>query len=279
MIERQRSGLSAQQKATLIAIPIVTGIVFLILQAMFVEDHVRKLFFTTEIATMKLLGAAGCFIAASRYRRREYMGIAWYLIGIDYFLLFVKDMLFGRVIHLPDIDPELASTLRVTFVIIGNAGSAIGCVMLARVWHVAGIALPGSRRLQYAAMVIGIAFAVALVGWGTWQDIGNLRSGDKESYVAIASNLGDIVSFSAIAPILLTAIAMRGGALAWPWALVTLSNVGWLLYDMSWSFERQWALSDHTLRIIAEFWRGQGCIMAFAAGLAQRWAIRSASRT
>jgi hypothetical protein len=94
----------------------------------------------------------------------------------------------------------------------------------------------------------------------------------------VASNLGDIVSFSAIAPILLTAIAMRGGALAWPWALVTLSNVGWLLYDLSWSFERQWALSEHTLRIIAEFWRGQGCIMAFAAGLAQRWAIRSASR-
>ena len=279
MTERQRSGLSTQQKATLIAIPVVTGILFLILQAMFVEDHGRTLFFTSEIATMKLFGAAGCFIAASRYRRREYMGIAWYLIGIDYFLLFVKDMLFGRTIHLPNIDPELASTLRVIFVIIGNAGSAIGCVMLARVWHVAGIALPGSRRLQYAAMLVGIAFAVALVGWGTWQDIGNLRSGDKESYVAIASNLGDIVSFSAIAPILLTAIAMRGGALAWPWALVTLSNVGWLLYDMSWSFERQWALSEHTLRIIAEFWRGQGCIMAFAAGLAQRWAIRSASRS
>ena len=120
--------------------------------------------------------------------------------------------------------------------------------------------------------------AIAIVGWGTWQDIGHLRQGDKESWVAVASNLGDIVSFSAIAPILLTAIAMRGGALAWPWALVTLSNVGWLLYDLSWSFERQWALSEHTLRIIAEFWRGQGCIMAFAAGLAQRWAIRSASR-
>src|SRR6185312_292438 len=117
MTERQRSGLSTQQKATLIAIPVVTGILFLILQAMFVEDHGRTLFFTTEIATMKLFGAAGCFIAASRYRRREYMGIAWYLIGIDYFLLFVKDMLFGRTIHLPNIDPELASTLRVIFVI------------------------------------------------------------------------------------------------------------------------------------------------------------------
>jgi hypothetical protein len=268
-----------RNKATLIAIPIITAVAYLIAQSFFLEGYSRKLFFTTEIATMKLFGAAGCFIAASRYRRREYMGIAWYLIGIDYFLLFAKDLMFGRVIHLPNLDENTAAWLRVLFVVIGNAGSAIGCIMLARVWHVAGIALPGSRRLQYAAMGMGIAFAVALVGWGTWQDIGHLRQGDKDAYIAIASNLGDIVSFSAIAPILLTAIAMRGGALAWPWALVTLSNVGWLLYDMSWSFERQWALSEHNLRIIAEFFRGQGCIMAFAAGLAQRWAIRSASRT
>jgi hypothetical protein len=273
------TGLTKQHKAILIAIPVFTGLVYLVLQSFFVDEQTRRLFFVVEIALMKLFGAAGCFVAASRYRRREYIGIAWYLIGLDYFLLFAKDLLFGRVIHLPNLDPDLASTLRIIFVVIGNVGSAIGCIMLARVWHVAGIALPGSRRIQYAAIVIGIGLAIAIVGWGTWQDFGHLRHGDKEAYVAVASNLGDIVSFSAIAPILLTAIAMRGGALAWPWALVTLSNVGWLLYDLSWSFERQWALSEHTLRIIAEFWRGQGCILAFAAGLAQRWAIRSASRT
>ena len=274
------SGVTSKQKALLVAIPIVVGAAYLVAQSFFAEEPARRTFFIVEIAIMKLLGAAGCFVAASRYRRREYMGVAWYLIGIDYFLLFAKDLMFGKTVHLPNLDPELAATLRVIFVVIGNVASAVGCVMLARVWHVAGIALPGSRRLQYAAMLVGIAVAVALVGWGTWQDLGTLRhTGDKDAYVAIASNLGDIVSFSAIAPILLTAIAMRGGALAWPWALVTLSNMGWLLYDMSWSFERQWALSEHTLRIVAEFWRGQGCIMAFAAGLAQRWAIRSASRT
>ena len=43
---------------------------------------------------------AGCWVAASRYRRREYMAIAWYLIGGDYALLFVKDLMFGRVLHL-----------------------------------------------------------------------------------------------------------------------------------------------------------------------------------
>jgi len=269
-----------RNKATLIAIPVFVAVAYLVLQMFFVEEHTRRLFFTTEIEFVKMLGAVGCFVAASNYRKREYMGIAWYLIGGDYFLLFVKDLLFGRVLHLPGLDPETAATLRAVFVILANIGAGVGCIMLARVWHVAGIALPGSRRIQYTAMLIGIGIAVAIVGWGTWQDISHVRNnGDKEAIVAVASNLGDIVSFSAIAPILLTAIAMRGGALAWPWALVTLSNVGWLLYDMSWSFERQWALSEHTLRIIAEFWRAQGCAMALSAGLAQRWAIRSASRT
>ncbi|MGZ3443064.1 MAG: hypothetical protein ACXVDD_26265, partial [Polyangia bacterium] len=130
----------------------MVAVAYLILQSLFAEDHARKLFFVSEIATVKLLGAAGCFIAASRYRRAEYMGVAWYLIGVDYFLLFAKDLLFGRVIHLPGLDPELASTLRVVFVIVANCTASMGAIMLARVWHVAGIALPGSRRIQYAAM-------------------------------------------------------------------------------------------------------------------------------
>jgi hypothetical protein len=267
-----------KNKATLIAIPVVIGAAYLFLQSLFPDDPSRRLFFAIEIMLVKLLAAAGCFVAASRYRRREYMGIAWQVIAMDYFLLFVKDLLFGRAVHLPGIDPDTAESLRVGFVTLANIGGSIGCIMLARVWHVAGIALPGSRRLQFAAMVVGVAIAIAIVGWGTWQDLHNLRN-DKEAMVAVASNLGDIVSFSAIAPILLTAIAMRGGALAWPWALVTLSNICWLLYDMSWSFERQWALSEYNLRIIAEFFRAQGCAMALSAGLAQRWAIRSASRT
>src|SRR5205823_5554509 len=105
---------------TLIAIPVIVAIAYLALQSLFVEEHARRLFFTSEIATMKLLAAAGCWVAASRYRRREYMAIAWYLIGGDYALLFVKDLMFGRVLHLPGLDPDMAATLRAIFVILAN---------------------------------------------------------------------------------------------------------------------------------------------------------------
>ena len=35
------------------------------------------------------------------------------------------------------------------------------------------------------------------------------------------------------------------------------SNVCWLLYDMSWMFERQ--LGEATLRSVEEFWRAAAC--------------------
>ena len=266
-----------KHRATLIAIPLLVAAAYLGLQSRFQEPEARRLFFVAEIATMKLLAVAGCLIAATRFRPREYLAVAWYLIGLNYVLLFAKDLTFGRALHLPAIDPELAATLRALFVILANLAASAGAIMLARVWYVAGIALPGSRPLQYVAMLSGGAVAVGLVGWGTLHDLHNLAH-DREAVIALASNLGDVVSLGAIAPILLTAIAMRGGALAWPWALVTLSNVCWLLYDMSWSFERQWAFGEPMLRIIAELWRAAACALALAAGLAQRWAIRSAPR-
>jgi hypothetical protein len=145
------------------------------------------------------------------------------------------------------------------------------------VWRVAGIALPGTRSSQLGAFAISFVVAVAIIGWGLWREFGTVvRTHEREALTVIFSNLGDVVSFIVIAPLMLTAIAMRGGALAWPWALITASNVAWLLYDMSWMFERQ--LGQETLRSIEEFWRAVACALALATGMAQRWAIRSAKR-
>jgi hypothetical protein len=264
-------------KKMLVAIPIIVAGLYLVAQAL-VPDGARAGFFVVEIALVKLLATIGCFAAASRYRRGEYMGVAWMLIGANYALLFVKDLLFGRVVHLPGIDPDTAESVRVVFVVTANLAASIGSIMLARVWRVAGIALPGSRASQRAAGAVAILVAVGIVGWGLWKDLHSAAGGEKEAIIAVASNLGDVVSFSVIAPLLLTAIAMRGGALAWPWALVTASNVAWLFYDMFWSFELQLGLAQPTLRTIAELWRAVGCALALSAGLAQRWAIRSAVR-
>lgn len=262
-------------KKLLVGIPIVVAVVFVALQALFpVGSESRALFYVFEISAVKLFAAIGCIAAATRYRGLEYTAVAWWLLGIDYFLLFAKDMLFGHIVHISGAESSLGRSI---FVVIANLSAAIGSVMLARVWHVAGISLPGSRTSQRALLGGAIVIAVAIVGWGMWNAAHRIHT-DSEAVVEIASSIGDIVCFSVIAPLLLTALAMRGGALFWPWALITASNVAWLLYDLTWGFQRQLLFDEATLKTLAELWRALGCSLAAVAGIAQRQAMRSTPR-
>lgn len=261
-----------------LALPLALAVVYLIAQSLVAGDAARAHFFVGEIATAKLLATIGCIVAASAYRRGEYLHFAWTLVGIDYGLLFAKDLLFGRVVHLPQVSAAQGELARAACVIVANLAGVIGSFMMAHVWRVAGIALPGSKTSQRAAMLAGVAIAVAVVGWGAWKDCQMMLGGDHESVVGFASDMGDIISFSLIAPILLTAVAMRGGTVGWSWALITASNLAWLLYDVTWSFERYWHASEASVRVAAELWRGLACTFAFSAGLALRWAIQHSMR-
>src|SRR5262249_37552888 len=115
---------------------------------------------------------------------------------------------------------------------VANTGQVTGVVMLARAWRVAGIDLPGSRRTQ--VLVYVAAFALSLTAAGT-PIPGYVQAVVKgqvtENMMWLASSLGDIVSFSLIAPVLLTALALRGGLLSWPWAFLTTSLLSWLCVD------------------------------------------------
>ena len=261
-----------------LALPTALAILYLVAQAWVPAGAARQYFFVAEIAGAKFLAVVGCLVAASSYRRGEYLNVAWAVVGIDYGLLLAKDLLFGSVVRLPGLSAADAELARAACVIVANAAGVVGSWMMARVWHVAGIALPGSKASQRAALIAGVAIAIAVVGWGAWKDLQQTLAGDRESLIGLASDLGDILSFSLIAPILLTAIAMRGGTVGWSWALITASNLSWLLYDVTWSFERYWHVSEATVRTAAELWRGLACTLAFSAGLALRWAIGQALR-
>src|SRR4051812_35899014 len=138
------TGLTSRHRLALLAIPIAIVASFLVAQS-FVADGGRLRFWGVEVPVMKALAAAGLFLAASRYRRGEYMGVAWALCGLCYFLLLAKDLLFGRVFHFANLSVDSATTMRAVFVAVANTSGAAGSIMLARVWRVAGIALPGSR--------------------------------------------------------------------------------------------------------------------------------------
>jgi hypothetical protein len=79
-----------------------------------------------------------------------------------------------------------------------------------------------------------------------------------------------MLSLCLIAPLLLTALALRGGLIGWPWALLTTSYVAWLLYDAVLVYGPSLGADPATVRLASEVCRALGCTYGFSAGLAQR---------
>jgi hypothetical protein len=264
------------RRGLLLAIPLSVATLYLVALAL-VPVAAREPFYVAEVAVVKLLGLIGCVLAASRYRRGEYLHVAWSLLGVHYGLLFVYELAFGTLVHLPGLSPGAALTGRAICVVAANLASSACAIMLARVWRMLGAALPGSPARQKTAVALAIIVAVALVGWGIARDLRQLIGGDRAAILGVAADLGDLVSFSVIAPLSLVAIAMRGGTLAWPWGLITASYLTWLVYDMMWSFAAQLPMSPRNMVAVAELWRALACALALSAGLAQRQALRARS--
>src|SRR5262249_43621911 len=150
-------------------------------------------------------------------------------------LLFLKDLIFGlgwRHISFP----VGVAYARGAMTLAANIAGAIGAFLLARAWSVAGLIHPGSKGAKIAMYGAGVVIALATAGHATLIDFHSILNGDPQRIPAFASDLGDIAGLVLVAPVLLTAIALRGGLLAWPWTLMAASQISWLLYDASGTF-------------------------------------------
>ena len=79
-----------------------------------------------------------------------------------------------------------------------------------------------------------------------------------------------------LAPILLTAVALRGGLLMWPWGLVTASLAAWLCYDATIGLGPHLGLAADTQAVIANSFRMLATFLNLSAGLAQRFVMDDA---
>jgi hypothetical protein len=166
--------------------------------------------------------------------------------------------------------PPLVAGVRGGLTLLANLAGAFGAWLLAGAWQVAGIRLPGTRRSQQLIFVGAIALALALAGPASYGDLRALVSGNLARLVTVASDVGDIVSLCLIAPVLMTAIALRGGLLAWPWTLMAASQLGWLLYDGAGTVGGLIGADATRLRAIEEVLRVLACLFTFGSGVAQR---------
>ena len=241
-----------------------------------VEDAaLRATLVKVEIEGAKVLALLGCVAAATAFERGEYLRRAWWLTGLCYGLLIARDIVFA-----PAALGALALDARSAYVqsglvLVANLAACVGTLMIARAWKVAGLELPGSRIAQAVVVGASILIALTLTGPSTWIDIRRLGTGDMSALVALASDLGDILSLCLIAPVLLTAIALRGGLLIWPWALFTASMLSWLFFDAAATMVGHSAALDAAgHHVVTEAFRALACGFGFSAGLAQRFVIQ-----
>lgn len=237
----------------------------------------RTALYRVVVLILKSLAAAGAAAAGFRFLRRDYLRAAWLLTATCFGLLFLKDLLFGlgwrHVIF-----PVGVAYVRGGFTLAANICGAVGALLLARAWSVAGLIHPGSSVAKIAMYAGGIVVALATAGHATLIDLHALLGGDPQRIPAFASDLGDIAGLVLVAPVLLTAIALRGGLLAWPWALMAASQLSWLFYDAAGTFGN-WSQSYAVEKVgVEELLRALALLYGFASGLAQRWVMSDMRR-
>lgn len=120
-------------------------------------------------------------------------------------------------------------------------------------------------------MLVGPTFYSAIAGLMHGNGSGEL--------IGLFSAVGDTITLALTAPILMTALALRGGLVAWPWIFFTASMLAWLGYDVQGGL----GFIYDKLHLEMPEWLSNGigmfkiaaCTLSFAAGLAQRRVIRA----
>lgn len=224
---------------------------------------------------VRVLAAAGCFAAVSCFEPGDHLRRAWFWLGAGTVVILIRDLL--RLI--PAFDPQNvgpgAQAVVTGLGVLSNLALLAGVWMLARSWKMAAITLPGGRSGFGAVAAATAALALLVVGPGALQHLRELSQGDWSALVLVVSAGVDILTLCLITPLLLTAVSMRGGLFSWPWALVTVSQLSWLLYDFAAGL-KPGALPPGLP--LAEVGRGLAENYLFAAGMAQYLVIRQVRR-
>ncbi|HEU4403735.1 MAG TPA: hypothetical protein VFS43_00345 [Polyangiaceae bacterium] len=239
-----------------------------------VPPAIAPTFIRTEIEAAKVMTLVGCVAAARAFSPGDYLRRAWVVLGGCWVLLLARDALFlglprGALVAGVPIENVMAA--------LATGANVLGVVstfMIAKAWHVAGLELPGKPAQRAVAMALWVALSVAITGRAALNDGRLLFAGEVPALVGLSSAVCDLLSMCLVAPVLFTALALRGGRLRWPWAFMTASLLFWLFYDAGHVLAQALGLSEFAERVLRESFRGLACLYSFSAGVAQALALR-----
>jgi hypothetical protein len=229
-------------------------------------------FVTAQRILTRILAAWGCFAAVSAFEPGDRLRRAWLCLGSGTILILARDILRLFPPYAPGAGPE-AQAILTGLGVTSNLALLAGILMLARAWRLVAIELPGGRPGVAAIALVTAAVALLVAGPGALREAQAVAEGNWSSLIFLVSALVDIVTLCLIMPLLLTAVALRGGSFSWPWGLLAASQISWLLYDVAASLLMTRlgpaVVPPHEVFPLHEVFRGLAGNLLCAAGLAQ----------
>jgi hypothetical protein len=221
-----------------------------------------------SVESSKVLAIVGCVVAARTFEPGDYLRRAWLLLAACTVGLFGRDVvaLMGG--------PAAAQGVLAT---AGNASSVAGTWMLARAWSVAGLEAGEQPTRRWALQAVAVVVALLVTGWPLLGDVTALAHGDVLAVAPLVSDVADTIVLALLAPLLRTTLAFEGGVLRWPWALLTLGNLLWLVFDAVYGVLGLLHVDPSRAHVATEALRVLATLYACSAGFAQRRAVRAAA--
>ncbi|HEY4576032.1 MAG TPA: hypothetical protein VIJ26_18775, partial [Thermoanaerobaculia bacterium] len=221
---------------SLAAFPLLYAVLFIVIAAIAwsLQGGVALASFTfSQRILVRVLATVGCFAAVSCFERGDHLRSAWLWLGGGTIVILIRDLLRLFPGFAPQGGDPKAQIVVTALGILSNLALLAGIWMLSRSWKMAAITLPGGRSGFGVVAVATAVIALTVTGPGAYTHLQELARGDWSSLVLVVSAVVDIITLCLITPLLLTAISLRGSLFAWPWGLLTASQLAWLLYDIA----------------------------------------------
>ena len=198
-------------------------------------------FFLLRIVLYALAAVAAGTAAAKFAWWREHLGRAWALFSLEFLLLLVNYVLRRAA---PDATLALNATL-----IAANLAQIAAYWLMARVLDAAGIGYLMSAVKRFLLTAAALAVAIALCHASLLAQWQALSSGSVQPG-ALISVLADVITFTLIAPLAMSTLALRGGRLSWIFGFLAVSVVGWMINTGATSIAGAFGGGADALRLI-----------------------------
>jgi hypothetical protein len=167
------------------------------------------------------LAATAASIAAAQFGWwGERFGRAWTLFALEFAFLLLNYVLRRAA-------PGAQVALEVTLV-VANVAQIAAYWIMARMLAAAGIVYLTSTGQRVITTVAALAFAVLLCHTSLLAQWEAIRSGVVHPG-SLVSVLADVITFTLIAPLAASTLALRGGRIAWIFAFLGISVLGWMI--------------------------------------------------